>query len=147
MAEITIKMTAVDYRYMCENGGEWGETFGKQTDEELAHRFRNETNPGQIPGRHWKRYDAIGGDRTKLMFARSFLDAMGVAYEVIYDTFTWDNDQEIGWDILSDYDNYNDPVVAENRCIGQQFHARDSGDELLQAYLMPSAEKKETLGE
>ncbi|MGW3274501.1 hypothetical protein ACWDFH_23975 [Streptomyces kronopolitis] len=143
MAEITVKMTAVDYMYMCENGGEWAETFGQQTDEELADRFQNETNPGQVPGRHWKRFDAIGGDRTKLRFARSFLDAMCIPYEIVYDAYTWDNGEEIGWDILSDYDNYNDPVVAEDRRVSQLFHAQGSGDELLKQYLMPSAEKGE----
>ncbi|WP_432128135.1 hypothetical protein [Streptomyces sp. bgisy082] len=52
MPGIVITMTVIDYEYMCENGGEWSEIFGQQSDQELADRFRNGTNLGRLPGRH-----------------------------------------------------------------------------------------------
>jgi hypothetical protein len=127
MPEIKVNLTDIDYMYLGDNGGEWSETFGKQTDTELADRFQNETNPGQLPGRHWKRYDAFGSDRTKLILARSFLEAREIPYEIVYDAYTWDNGNEIGWDILSDYDNYNTPEVQAHIKGAQTFHAQGTG--------------------
>jgi hypothetical protein len=139
VVEITIKLTALDYESMCENGSHWSDAVAGKTDTELLERYQSETNPGQVPGRHWKRDDVIGIDRKSLIFVRSFLDAQDIPYEVVYDMFTWDNGMEIGWLILSDYDNYNDPVVAEHRRLWQLQRATSQGDELAQRYYEPSA--------
>ncbi|MFF3358357.1 hypothetical protein ACFYWN_38405 [Streptomyces sp. NPDC002917] len=107
--EIKLNVTAVDFMYLRSNGSHWCDAVRRYSDEELGERYQNETNPGELPGRHWRYEYTFGGERVNLMLALAFLSANGAAYELIYDRYTWDNGMEIGWLVLTDYDYSADP--------------------------------------
>jgi hypothetical protein len=126
--ELTIKMSAVDFEYMFENGSWWSDAVTRRTDADLAERYTNETNPGHLPRRTWKREHTVGPNRVQLMLARSFLEANDIGFEIIYDNFTWDNGMEIGWLLLTDFDPSESPEVRDHKKRAQDFHAGRSGD-------------------
>ncbi|MFF1693197.1 hypothetical protein ACFVXC_06145 [Streptomyces sp. NPDC058257] len=122
--EIRLKVTAVDFMYLRQNGSYWSDAVTRFSDEELRDRYKNESTPGALPGRQWKREYTFGTERVNLMLGLAFLEAKGVAYELIYDMYTWDNGMEIGWLVLTDYDYETDPEFKAHEAANAEARAQ-----------------------
>ncbi|MEV4575967.1 hypothetical protein AB0K16_22245 [Nonomuraea jabiensis] len=82
MAQITINMTQADFDLLCSNGMHWAGTDWKAQ----AERFEN-TSKGyqEPPSWSWKYAYWLEDRWADVMMARSFLEAQGATYEVLFD--------------------------------------------------------------
>jgi len=96
---VVIQVTAEDFSRLCENSMLWA---GGRWDDQPG-RFENLTDAGPPTSRQWKRIHWLGPDYTAVIFARAFLNARGIEYEILFDTASEDGGPMYGYVILTDY--------------------------------------------
>lgn len=90
---VTIRIGAEDFAMLVEDGGPLA-----SIPPDKRGRFAD------APTREWQRIYWLGSQYTTVLLARSFLEAIGEAYQIVYDEAQWDDGRVLGWAILTDYE-------------------------------------------
>ena len=102
---VTIRLSPEDFDRLCENSGDLRQAFPA-----LYERFRDGADQA-VMRCEWRHIYWMGDDYTRLLLARSFLDAIGEPCQIAVDEGADDQGRANGWVILTDYAS---PVWAKN---------------------------------
>ena len=109
---VNMKLTHSDFELMYETATSW---FGNQsftdTNGEETLRFDEFCRSGEPAGEDWLFIYWFGACNAEMMLARSYLDARGYSYVVVWDKAEFQDDDDdmdddgdpLGWAIVTDY--------------------------------------------